>query len=319
MAAAGFYVFNEAVANDAAERVGQAYVTVPDIQGSHKDTARRRIDESGLSYGESKPMPSTKIQRDYVMLQRPEPGSVVRAGRRVFVTLSEGQDSVIVPDVRGKTEEQARMAIEEATLTLSPATAHVPSSGAPGTVIGQDPLPGKKVARSSAVAILISKAGEAAPRLQVPNLVGMKLEDARARLAELGLSMVPVADSDTSAEVGVVLRQNPEYGKEIVEGGRVALNVRLDPRDTEVPLAQREYVDYTVPSGGGKREVHIVISNAFGDRSAAPGFPQEVPAGSRIRLPVVYSNTMTAEIFLDNELKKRIVYEEGKTPKETNF
>lgn len=317
MGVAGFYVFNEAVANDAAERVGQEYVTVPEVQGNHKDTARRKIDEAGLSYGESKPMPSNKIQRDYVMLQRPEPGSVVRAGRRVFVTLSEGQDSVVVPDVRGKTEEQARAAIEGATLTLAPIVAHVPSAGAPGTVIGQDPIPGKKVARSSPVSLMLSETqtAAAAPGLFAPNLVGLKIEDARTRLTELGLKMVPVNSTDTNAEFGVVLKQNPEYGKEIPEGGTVVVDVRQEKEEPNT--GYRIKLRYTVPKDAGTQNVRITTKDEFGEVRLA--FEGKVPAQYSALVDLVYANTVTAEVFVDGTLVRRYVYDGNKPPSITDF
>lgn len=320
MAVAGYYVFNEAVAVDAANRIGVPVgkdLVVPDVQGFHKDTARLELEKAGLSYSESIAMNSAKIQRDYVMLQRPEPGSVVRAGRRVYVTLSLGQDSIKVPDVRGKPEMQARDEIVKAELTANPTVSHYATpNSAPGTVLSQYPMPGQIVSRSVQVSLLVSEGqSNEVPRVLVPSLVGLKIEEAEAKLKDLGLSMARAKDPNPDAEIGVVLRQFPEYGKEIAEGGTVTVNVRQE-EDTP-DLGRRAEVTYTLPEGFGEREVTIKVIDVFGNSTTQ--FQQRMKPGYRVTLPCTYTNTMTAEILLDGTLKKRIVYEEDKRPRETEF
>ncbi len=320
MAVAGYYVFNEAVAVDAANRIGVPIgkdLVVPDVQGFHKDTARIKLEEAGLSYSESTAMPSAKIQRDYVMLQRPEPGSVVRAGRRVYVTLSFGQDNETVPDVRGMTEAEARSTIEKTILTVSPTVSrYTTASKPPGTVLSQYPMPGQVVPRSVQVALLISEGQNAdTPRVQlVPSLVGLKIEEAEAKLKGLGFSMAKAKDSNPDAETGVVLRQFPEEGKEIVIGGTVTVNVRME-EDTE-DLGRRVEVSYTLPQGFGEREVTFKVIDVFGNITTKS---QRVKPGYRVTVPCTYTNTMTVEILLDGALSRRIVYEEDKPPRVTEF
>ena len=108
MAVAGFYVFNEAVANDAAAVAGKEYVTVPNVQGRHKDEAKKLLQDVGLSMGAPSPLVSSKVAPDYVMFQRPAPGEVVRAGRRVYPTVSMGTANVTIPSVVNLTEAEAR-------------------------------------------------------------------------------------------------------------------------------------------------------------------------------------------------------------------
>ncbi|MCC6796159.1 MAG: PASTA domain-containing protein [Candidatus Hydrogenedentes bacterium] len=320
MAVAGYYVFNEAVAVDAANRIGVPVgkdLVVPDVQGFHKDTARLELEKSGLSYSESIAMNSAKIQRDYVMLQRPEPGSVVRAGRRVYVTLSLGQDSIAVPDVRGKTEAEARSIIDKTELSANPTVSrYTTTASAPGTVLSQYPMPGQVVSRSVQISLLVSEGqSNEVPRLLVPNLVGLTIEEAEDKLESLGLSVTKAMDTNPEAEFDVVLRQFPEEGKEIAKGGTVTVNVRMkeDTSSAGVPVD----VAYTLPQGFGEREVTIKIMDVFGN--ARTVFQQRMKPGYRVTQPCKYTNTMTAEILLDGQLTRRIIFEEGKEPRVTEF
>ncbi|MCC6154993.1 MAG: PASTA domain-containing protein [Candidatus Hydrogenedentes bacterium] len=318
---AGYYVFNEAVAVDAANRIGVPVgkdLVVPDVQRFHKDKARLELEKAGLSYSESIAMNSATIQRDYVMLQRPEPGSVVRAGRRVYVTLSLGQDSIAVPDVRGKTEAEARAIIDKTELSANPTVSryNANTTSPPGTVLSQYPMPGQVVSRGVQVSLLVSEGQSTeVPRLLVPNLVGLRIEEADAKLKLIGLSMAKTMDTDPSAEFDVVLRQFPEEGKEIVKGGTVTVNVRMKEETSNTGVA----VDlvYTLPQGFGEREVTIKLIDVFGNARVV--FQQRMKPGYRVTQPCKYSNTMTAEILLDGQLTRRIVYEEGKEPHVTEF
>ena len=319
MAVAGYYVFNEAVANDAAVRVGKEYVVVPDVQGNHKDTARRKVDEAGLSFGESNAMPSTKIQRDYVIVQRPEPGSVVRAGRRVFVTVSEGQESVVVPDLRGKTEAAARETIEAATLTVGPSVAHLPGVGQPGTVIGQFPLAGQKANRNAAVSLLVSEGQQAGPRVLVPNVVGLTRAAAATALEQAGLAMRIVPDTTADAPVGTIVKQVPENGGELARGETVIVSERVDEQASVV--MHEAVLRYTVPQGFGERSVEIIVVDDFGTRQVGypqPGNPPKLAPGFTASVTLRYPTTLTAEVYLDGTLVRRYLYEGDNPPKITD-
>ena len=127
--------------------------------------------------------------------------------------------------------------------------------------------------------------------------------------------MAKAKDPDPDAEIGVVLRQFPEYGKEIAEGGTVTVNVRME--EDAPDLGRRVEVAYTLPQGFGEREVAIKVIDVFGNSTTQ--FQQRMKPGYRVTLPCTYTTTMTVEILLDGTLKRRIVYDEDKEPRVTDF
>jgi hypothetical protein len=127
--------------------------------------------------------------------------------------------------------------------------------------------------------------------------------------------METVKDPNPDAEVGIVLKQVPENGREIPEGGTVAVNVRLEQ---DVPdLRSRAELRYTVPAGFGERDVRINTIDAFGESKVA--FQQKIAAGYSAVVTLLYTNTMTAEVYVDNALVRRYVYDENNAPSITDF
>lgn len=311
MGLAGYYVFNEAVANDAAEIAGKEYVTVPDIVGKHKDDARRLLDSSGLTMGAPSRMVSAKVAPDYVLFQRPAPGEVVRAGRRVFPTISIGATTLEVPDVVGTKEMDARDKILAAQLGSGP-TARIPSKIPRDTVIAQYPVSGKTVQSGALVSLLVSDGEDENPRVLVPDLLNLPLEQARARLAQLGLKMDIVKDTTPGATPNVVLQQVPASGNEVVPGSVVTVHVRTD---IEIPdIQHRVELRYTVPLGAQDRLVEIVTVARDGTKKWAfpeTGQPTRVPAGSTVIVNLRYTEEMTAEVYLDGQRVRRYYYEGG--------
>ncbi|MCS6854921.1 MAG: PASTA domain-containing protein [Elioraea sp.] len=113
-----------------------------------------------------------------------------------------------------------------------------------GTVIGQSPDPGVEVAPDRPVDLVV-----AAPvRSVVPKLVGLALDEAKARLDEAGLVLGRTAERLTrEAAENTVLEQHPAAGTRVDPGSTVALVLAQAPPPTALvpalkgqPLAAAE-------------------------------------------------------------------------------
>jgi serine/threonine-protein kinase len=114
------------------------------------------------------------------------PGSAGKAPRDSTVKLfvSDGPAPVPVPDVAGKSFEEAA-SILAATKLEAVRTEGFSDTVAVGVVIGTDPAVGQPAARDSQVSVIVSKGPEL---VAVPNVVGLTVEAASAKLAEFGLT-----------------------------------------------------------------------------------------------------------------------------------
>ena len=75
----------------------------------------------------------------------------------------------------------------------------------------------------------------AVPQVQVPNLVGMTFDQAKAAATALGLKVEQAAFATSSAAVGTVTRQDPAQGTTVAAGTTVNLTMATSPQGVAVP------------------------------------------------------------------------------------
>ncbi|KAF0842482.1 Stk1 family PASTA domain-containing Ser/Thr kinase [Nocardia caishijiensis] len=140
----------------------------------------------------------------------PAPGTVLPMGAQVKVYRSKGSQPVNVPDVRGKTTEEANQALTKAGLTVREVTVQYDKSIEGDKAIGTDPAVGTTLQSGDSVTLLVSNA------VKVPNVMGQTVGNARAKLQQLGLrvEVKSLTDSDNSLVIGQVpgINTNVEAG-----------------------------------------------------------------------------------------------------------
>ena len=211
-------------------------VAVPNVVGIKEILAVRKLRESGLTVtsgngGDSsiKRVPHPSVPEAIVISQDPKPGDKVPKGKLVALLVSTGAPTVTVPDVRGKTSLDA---VEQlANKNLKSKSFEVPSSKPQGTVVAQDPAPGKTVAAGSTVRINVSQGPE---QVGVPNVVGQTYDVALQTLQGAGFA-VARSDIDSNEQKGVVVSQNPLPNSVSTKGAKITLSVSKGPTAVEVP------------------------------------------------------------------------------------
>jgi hypothetical protein len=132
---------------------------------------------------------------------------------------------IAVPSLLGLPRAAAETALARAGLKLGK-IAEQESRYAPGTVIGQTPDPGDEVAPEVPIEIVVA----VAIKPTVPDLRGLPLEEATARIEALGLVPGKVAQRESrDAAEGTVLTQEPLAGMRVEPGSAVALVVAVPP------------------------------------------------------------------------------------------
>ncbi|WP_031153018.1 Stk1 family PASTA domain-containing Ser/Thr kinase [Streptomyces erythrochromogenes] len=128
-----------------------------------------------------------------------------------------------VPNLLGKTEEQARTQLSEAGLGVKGVDRKFSDAFERGTVMNTDPPGGRRIRGNGAVLITISRGPEV---VSVPNLKGRPLEEAKQELARTGLApgVVTQAFSQDVAQ-GSVISTNPAGGEKRAPDTAVAFVV----------------------------------------------------------------------------------------------
>jgi serine/threonine-protein kinase len=159
-------------------------VSVPDFVGFEVKEAEKLAAENGLKLNVKKHEPDENVQPGGVLSQVPKPGMIVRKGRVVDIVLSLGIETVIVPDLAGKTLIEAEILLDQAGLekgdVYSESNKNVPKD----YIIRQKPTPNTKIQKGAKVDIYRSLGPE---YVEVPNFIGSSLMKVQSELASLGL------------------------------------------------------------------------------------------------------------------------------------
>jgi serine/threonine-protein kinase len=138
---------------------------------------------------------------------------------------------VPVPEVRGKTEQDATAAL--ADVGLKAKSQPVPDEvNPPGRVVDQNPKPPAKISKGSSVTIMVSSG---APPVDVPDVTKRDVTTATDTLEAAGFKVQRTPRSDDSVPADQVLDQDPKGGTKAPKGSTVNLTVSSGPQQIQVP------------------------------------------------------------------------------------
>ncbi|GAA2412533.1 Stk1 family PASTA domain-containing Ser/Thr kinase [Streptomyces glaucosporus] len=193
------------------------------------------------------------------------------------------------PGVLSMTEAEAKRAVEEAGLEWRVVREHSETVER-GRIVATDPGRGERIRGNGTVTLTVSRGPE---RVEVPDVAGVPLAEARERLADAGLAPGMVTrEFDADVERGSVIRTKPEAGTGRRPGAAVALVVSKGER-IEVP-------DVVGESEGTARqrlteaglEVEVAPERVFSEEEAgtvarqSPGEGAVAAEGDTVRLTV---------------------------------
>lgn len=188
---------------------------VPDLAGLDQAGAEQRLRDSGFV---------AKVGRRFSEDQAAgavlhwQPRGEQPKGAEIEVAVSGGPAPRRVPDVAGRSYEEAARALAAVRLKASRAEAFNDTVPA-GRVIGTRPSSGHEVARDSTVAVVVSKGPDV---VTVPNVAGRSVPEAQAVLGQAGLAVVNVY-----GPLGrPVFAMDPAAGAVVKRGAGVSLYTR---------------------------------------------------------------------------------------------
>ncbi len=134
---------------------GESEVSVPKVVGYTDTAAIGMLTDAKLDYTREYESSDT-IPEGTVIRQSPEGGQMVAEGTKVTIVVSQGKKSVTVPDLRKKTEAQARQLLEDAGLNPGTVTSEYDDEVPEGQVISQSEVAGKTVYSGTTVSFTVS-------------------------------------------------------------------------------------------------------------------------------------------------------------------
>ena len=290
---------------------GDEQVMVPNIQGRELTEALLELQARELNARIQLRYSQSPHDRGLILEQEPLPGTIVRAGRRVRLVISQGVVIDRVENFVGRSLDSVRLDLQ--AFAAGPGTSFLVlrepvmfdySPEAPGTILQQSPEAGTNITGATQLELVVSR-GPRQAVMTVPQLTGLRLSETLDWLAGTGVAFeffIRGAQDDESGET--VVHQNPVAGASVAVNSIVSMTVTA-PED----LAEGEVFDlfsHTIPlnpfplpvrleallPNGDRR--HIVTVDSLGGSFTVP-----------FRLPV--NSTLILSVF-DREVHRQIVW-----------
>ena len=137
---------------------GTEKTKVPKVAGMSKDDAVEAIENAKLN-AEIVEETSKKVQEGYVISQETDANTEVDAGETVKIHVSTGVEKATVPGVVGKSQDEAKKALQDLGFVVTVTNAE-DSSKDNGVVLKQSLDEGKTIEKGSAITITVNKLAE---------------------------------------------------------------------------------------------------------------------------------------------------------------
>lgn len=193
---------------------------IPSVVGDTVEVAKGKLAAGGYAMIATDEESDT-VSPGTVIRQDPAADAEAKPGQSVTVFIAKATGTVAIPEVGGKSPEDAKIDLTKIgfRVAIQPeASPTVPK----GTVIRTEPAAPAKADRGSPVVIFVS----AGKSISVPSVIGTNQADATATLTAAGFKVDPTsrAVSDPS-DVSRVMSQTPSPGAEAEPGATVVIRV----------------------------------------------------------------------------------------------
>jgi len=207
--------------------VGGRQITVPDIRGMREDIAAAALDDNGLKYQVIGDEFSVEYPESTISGQNPQPGQVVKQGRKIVLMMSRGGEFKEVPYCVGKPLRTARIILGKTGLLLGNVTRVTARGAYPEEVLSTEPLPGTSVVRGCPVNILVND-GSKGPLMIVPDLRRKSYLGVKMKLERLGLFVQESSlDERFNPLRSRIVLHDPPVGHVVSRGDTVTLIIAV--------------------------------------------------------------------------------------------
>ncbi len=216
---------------------GSKTYPVPNLANLTRAEAEAAIKKDGhFTVGSVKETYSDTVEEGYVVDQSPNANREVAEGSEISFTVSKGKEpaaTVTVPDLSGKTVDEAEKTLNEQQL-----------KGKAGGTENSDDVEAGKVCRQDVAAGSSAKAGDTITyyvslgvgEVTIPNVTGDSVADATSAMEERGFKVTTTEEYSDSTAEGLVIRTSPSKGNNAKKGDTITLVVSKGKEDTSISV-----------------------------------------------------------------------------------
>ncbi len=199
---------------------------VPNLIGLTLEEAQDLLKSCGLERGNLTRQYSDTFTEGLIIRQEPGSDETVEVGEAINLTLSNGKELILIPNIIGEDFIEASNYLISLGLTIQSSKSPIKEGddiNEPGKIVKVIPSPGTEVEANSAVKLLISTNESL---IEVPDLTQLSLEQATDVLASIDINYeISYMKTDYSVKLNTVLEQIPEAGTYISPDSSIILFV----------------------------------------------------------------------------------------------
>ena len=178
----------------------------------------------------SKPVPKKKQEEEDDSSKKKKIIAIVIAAAVVLALvlgfLFLGGKDVEVPDLTGKTYEEAEAELEELGLKIEEGNEVYSDEFEEGEIASQSPKAGMEVKKGKTIKVNISKG---TGTVEVPSVIGYTTTEAKETLEAQGFHLGKVKEEESSQTEGTIISQDPSGGSQAEDGTTVNVVIAKKP------------------------------------------------------------------------------------------
>ena len=175
---------------------GAEQTMVPNVQGRELTAALLELQVKELYPKINLRFTQSSADKGLVLEQSPPPGTIVKAGRRIQLVVSQGVMINTVENFLGRNVDEVRMDLQTMTsaqgvlmpqlISLREPLMYEFSTEPAGTILQQRPEPGTEISGPTMLELVVSRGAENT-MIRLPNMVGLGLEDTLEQIGRTGI------------------------------------------------------------------------------------------------------------------------------------
>ena len=202
-------------------------IKLADVKGRSLEEAILILDMMGFHHEVIDSTENDKFPPQTVIDQQPPPGTPVKEGRMVRLIITSGKHYFPMPNLVGTVYKAAKLELQRHHLKTYSISYEYSTDKPRDVVTGQSINPKEMVSGGEVVALVISK-GPPPRQLQVPDLFGMNLDEAKAEIRRAGFQMGSIRYITNDDLVAyTIIGQSPEFGTLFDNPVRINLDVTI--------------------------------------------------------------------------------------------
>ncbi len=194
----------------------------PDFIGKKLPDAQILASRKGLYISIEKEMSANK-EKGVILNQSPPPGSAIKSGRIIYITVSKGKNSFEMPSLKGLSIKEATERLQALGISKIKVMREYSAQYSAEIIINHLPRAGYIVDKTSVVTLTASK-GKTSDSFY-PDITGKTEIQAKEILEKIGLKLlISAQEHSETVKAGLIISQTPLAGTQI-QGKEISVTI----------------------------------------------------------------------------------------------